>query len=107
MDFPTPTSAKALLGFLGAINYYRRCLRRLNGKSAAEILQPLYTAATRKEPGISFATIWARDNLDQHYAEAKKLLALATELSYPDPSAPLALFTDASLYGIGGVLQQW
>ena len=106
-EFPTPTSAKALLGFLGAINYYRRCLRKLKNKSAAEILQPLYTAATRKEPGVAFTTIWARDNLDQHYADAKELLVRATELSYPDPTAPLALFTDASQYGVGGVLQQW
>ena len=30
--FPPPQKAKSLLGFLGAINYYRRCLPNINGK---------------------------------------------------------------------------
>ena len=107
VDFPPPKTAKGLLGFLGAINYYRRCLPVVNGKSPAEILQPLYQAATDKTPGKKFVDRWAELGLDDDYAAAKDLLVTATELSHPDPAAPLALTTDASLYGIGGVLEQW
>ena len=44
--FPPPQKQKQLLGFLGAVNYYRRSLPHVNGQSPASILQPLYTAAT-------------------------------------------------------------
>ena len=48
--FPAPQKQKQLLGFLGAINYYRRCLGNLAGESPATILQPLYAVATQKLP---------------------------------------------------------
>ena len=44
-SFPAPQKQKHLLGFLGAINYYRRNLSHLKGKNEADVLQPLYTAA--------------------------------------------------------------
>ena len=58
VGFPTPNKPKALLGFLGAVNYYRRCLPNVDGQTPADILQPLYTAATRKILGKTFSTIW-------------------------------------------------
>ena len=106
VDFPTPTSAKALLGFLGAANYYRRCLPKLHGKTPAQILQPLYTAATAKRPGKKFVDLWREENLDRAYAEAKQLLVAATELAHPNPDAHLVLTTDASVESIGAVLEQ-
>ena len=55
--FPAPTSAKALLGFLGALNnYYRRCLPPINGKTVSEILQPLYEAAMAERVGEHMAS---------------------------------------------------
>ena len=54
VDFPEPTRPKELLGFLGALNYYRRCLGKVDGTSPADILQPLYRAATQKKPGVKF-----------------------------------------------------
>ena len=47
-QFPPPTRAKALLGYLGAVNYYRRCLPSIGGESPASVLQPLYDLATAK-----------------------------------------------------------
>ena len=47
-DFPEPSKQKQLLGFLGALNYYRRNLPKLDGQSAADVLRPLYQAATKK-----------------------------------------------------------
>ena len=66
--FPTPTKAKHLLGYLGALNYYRRCLPHINGKSPAEILQPLYTAATTKlPPSKKFTQYWQEKRLDSNF----------------------------------------
>ena len=105
VKFPTPQKPKQLLSFLGSLNFHRRALPHLEGKSAAEHLQPLYSAATRKTPGIKFTDMWAEQNLDKSFEMAKKLLLCATKLVHPDPNAPLALVTDASKLAIGAVLE--
>ena len=46
--FPKPDKPKHLLGFLGALYYYRRSYHKVDGKNPAEILQLLYTIATKK-----------------------------------------------------------
>ena len=106
--FPSPQKQKQLLGFLGAINYYRRCLGNLAGESPATILQPLYAAATHKlQPRMTFEEYWKTNGLQSHFEKAKKMLMGACQLSHPDPSAPLALTTDASDKAVGGVLEQY
>ena len=82
--FPTPTKPKQLLGFLGAIGYYRRTLPELDGENAAQILQPLYEAATKEIPGKTFAEIWQELKLDKQFEKAKNLLKLAMQLNHPD-----------------------
>merc|ERR1712212_133356 len=58
-NFPAPKKPKHLLGYLGALNYYRRCLPKTEGKTPAEILQPLYTAATTPlPPKMTFVQYW-------------------------------------------------
>ena len=63
-ELPTPSKQKELLHYLGAVNYFRSSLGYLpnpGGKprSAAEILQPLYTLATVKfGRGTTFEEIW-------------------------------------------------
>ena len=64
-DIPPPPTQKKLLAFLGAISYYRHCLppleipqpddicgskKKVFRKTAAEVLQNLYSAATKKLP---------------------------------------------------------
>ena len=53
-NIPTPSTQKELLHFLGALNYFRANLSGLvkNGKykNTANLLQPLYSAATTKIP---------------------------------------------------------
>ena len=105
--FPPPQKQKHLLGFLGALNYYRHTLPRFNKKSPAQILQPLYEAATRKMTRKSFTTIWEEEGLQTSYDEAKAMLMKCVQLAHPDHSAPIALTTDASQYAIGGVLEQF
>ena len=68
IDFPEPTRPKELLGYLGAVNYYRRNLKKVDGVSPSDILQPLYHAATRKTPGIKFTDAWKKDNLQHYYS---------------------------------------
>ena len=56
--FPEPTKQKELLGFLGSLNYFRHCLGKLQkpgeagSRHAAEVLAPLYQAATCKIPNL-------------------------------------------------------
>ena len=106
-SFPTPKKPKQLLGFLGAANYYRRCFPKLNGVTAATILQPLYDAATTKQPTKKFTQIWEEKGLQKNFDQAKELISLACTLTIPDPAAPLSLSCDSSGGSIGGVLEQF
>ena len=109
---PPPDSQKSLLHFLGALNYFRNCLSGLTKEgvynNAANLLQPLYSAATVPIPSKDkFAQIWQNSPvLQEAFSDAKKLLKNAAELSHPDPKLPLALWTDASQHSIGAVLMQ-
>merc|ERR1712015_352341 len=82
------------------INYYRRSLPNI-----ATVLQPLYEAATEKlEKGAKFE--W-NDVRQKAFNESKARLSNHALLAHPDPSAPLAIITDASGDGIGGALEQF
>lgn len=106
--FPSPEKQKHLLGFLGAVAYYRRSLPIVNKVTPAEILQPLYNAATHKlKPGDKFTDWWRENNMEEHFVKAKLLLMNATQLVHPDHSAPLSITTDASDRAIGASLQQF
>ena len=48
---------------------------------------------------------WSDSTL-KAFAECKESIASAALLAYPDPDAPLAIFTDASDFAIGAALQQ-
>jgi len=106
-NFPPPKTAKCLLGFLGSINFYRRALPNINGRTAADTLQPLYDFAIKKRVGVKFAQAWTTEGMDPHYENAKELLRQAAHLTHPDPNLPLALTTDASQTSVGGVLEQF
>ena len=45
------------------------------------------------------------DDAQQAFCNSNKLLADVTLLVYPVPNAPVAIFADASDFGIGGVLR--
>ena len=112
-NIPQPTTQKELLRFLGALNYFRSNLSGLvkHGKyhNTANLLQPLYAAATVKIPSKShFQQIWKQSPiLQEAFLDAKKLLINATKLGYQDPNLPLALYTDASEHSVGAVLIQF
>merc|ERR1712212_523629 len=107
-NFPAPKKPKHLLGYLGALNYYRRCLPKTDGKTPAEILQPLYTAATKAlPPKTTFVQHWNDNKLQESFELSKRMIMKAAQLIHPDPTAPIALTTDASKSAIGGVLEQF
>ena len=114
-DFPTPSSQKQLLAFLGALNYYRSSLPSLDPvdsqskpRTPAEILDPLYKLATCEIKKDKFSQIWENSTIvKQAFKNAKSLLDQAVTLNFPDPKAPLALTTDASKIALGASLDQF
>ena len=115
-NFPTPTKQKQLLGFLGALNYYRASLPSLppdeihpKPRTPAQILDPLYKLATCELPRKSkFEEVWnSSKNVQKAFQDAKTLLKEAVTLNFPDPLAPLALTTDASKVALGATLDQF
>ena len=98
-DFPTPKTVSELRTFLGLINFYHRFL-----PNAASILHPLNALACQRRKSSPIE--WS-DATMQAFHQAKQLLVEAAMLSHPDPTAPIALFTDASDVGVGASLQQW
>ena len=115
-NFPKPKKQKDLLGFLGALNYYRSSLPSLppkdknsKARTPAEILDPLYKLATCDLPKkSSFEDVWENsENLKAAFNDAKSLLQKAITLNFPQPNAPLAITTDASKVALGATLDQW
>ena len=96
-DFPQPTDVPALQRFLGMLNYYRRFLPH-----AADLLRPLYDGCKAKQKTL----VWT-DSLAAAFRAAKNLIVSSSSLEFPHPSAPTRIVVDASLIGVGAVLQQW
>ena len=114
--FPEPSTQKQLLGFLGALNYYRSSLPALppnhihaKPRTPAQVLEPLYKIATVKlTKKSSFPEIWNNSKACQEaFKEAVELIQNAITLNFPDPSAPLAVTTDASRLALGATLDQY
>lgn len=97
--FPRPVSVKSLQEFLGMVNFYNRFIPR-----AAHIMHPLYGALKSKNKNQ--AIDWTPDR-EWAFHKAKRALAAAALLAHPNPSAPVALTTDASDYAVGAVCEQW
>jgi hypothetical protein len=97
--FQQPPTVKSLRQFLGMINFYRRFVPRA-AKAQAPLNDLLQGNAKGRAPvNWNPAAVTA-------FEECKDALARATLLAHPKPDAPLAIFTDASDFAIGAVLQQ-
>ena len=60
-------------------------------------------AATQKlPPKVTFTKYWQDNGLQTDFDKAEQMLMGACQLAHPDPSAPLALTTDASDKAVGG-----
>jgi hypothetical protein len=93
--WPEPQSKDELQSFLGLASYYRRFI-----KNFSSIVAPL-TNATK---GDKKAYQWGRPPEEAFVAIKKAVTSAPVRL--PDPEKPSVVTTDASNYGIGGVLEQ-
>ncbi len=94
-NFPRPQSADKVHSFPGSCGYYSSFV-----KGFAILASPL-TRLLRKEQPFHW-----HDSQENSFQELKRALTSAPVLAFPDYSAPLVLYTDASATGIGAVLMQ-
>lgn len=94
LDWPEPTTGKAMMRFLGFTNFVRNYVPRY-----AQLAQPL--DALRLTPRFTM-----NDQQRRHFLALKETLNRAPVLSVPDPDLPLQVATDASQLGLGAVLYQ-
>jgi hypothetical protein len=99
-DCPSPKTISQLRRFLGMLNFYRRFLPQ-----AAVTQAPLHDVLSGPRVKGSHPIAWTPE-LHKAFEECKESLSRATLLTHPDPSAQLALVTDASTTIMGAVLQQ-
>ena len=108
VNFPKAEKQRALPRYLGMVNYYHRFIPHCAAKLTQ--LNNLLTAAndghTRLSPKSNFDLKW-NESAESAFSECKQILANATLLVHPDPSAPLNITCDASNFAVGGVLQQY
>ncbi|GBL89877.1 Transposon Ty3-I Gag-Pol polyprotein [Araneus ventricosus] len=101
LNYRLPETINELRTFLGLINFYRRYI-----KDAAKNQTVLheYLKFTKKKDKSKI--LWTKEAKEK-FEQCKKDLANAALLSFPNPDSPLALFTDASDYSVGYLLQQF
>ncbi len=93
--WPTPKNTKQVRSFLGLCSYYRRYIR-----SFSEIASPLFKL-TEKNRFFD----WNND-AENSFRKLKDSLTQAPILAYPQVDTDYILDTDASNFGLGGVLSQ-
>ena len=95
VSWPVPLNTAQVKSFVGLTSYYRRFIANFT-EIAAPLLQ-----LTQKNASF----VWSQGAAES-FDRLKRAITTAPVLSYPDPSHPFVLDTDASNIGIGAVLSQ-
>jgi hypothetical protein len=82
------------------LNFYRRFIPHATSSQA-----PLHEVLSGPKVKGSHPVTWT-DALFAAFSKCKGSLSRTALLAHPDPTAPLALVTDASTTAMGAVLQQ-
>ena len=96
VKFPRPRKIKDVRSFLGLTDFFRKYI-----KGYANIAAPL-----NKMKRKSFGDFRWGEEQEEAFLKLKEALTHAPVLQYYNPNARIRLDTDASGYGIGGILQQ-
>ncbi|GFX89428.1 retrovirus-related Pol polyprotein from transposon opus [Trichonephila clavipes] len=96
-----PETIRDLRTFLGLMNFYRRYL-----KNAAKHRAILHEYSKGSKKNDKTKILWTEE-AKKYFEKCKQDIANATLLSFPDPDLQMALFTDASHFAIGSVVQQF
>lgn len=88
-----PQNVSELKAFLGLLNYYSKFIPNLSSR-----IQCLYGLLKKN---VRF--VWSSD-CDKAFDDCKKFLLRPCLLEYFDPVKPIVVTTDASSYGLGGVM---
>jgi hypothetical protein len=98
LNYPTPSCRKDLKRFLGTATWYRRFVP--NFSTVAGPLNKL-TSSKKGAPPFKWST-----EADSAFQNLKEALISAPVLSCPNYNLPFEVHTDASNYGVGGMLTQ-
>ena len=94
-NWPQPKDLHEVRAFIGLCAYYRRFVRGFG-----DVCKPLYRLT---EKGVPFH--WG-DEQEKAFVTMKERLTTAPILAFPNETDKFVLDTDASAFGIGGVLSQ-
>ena len=94
--YPTPCNHKEIKQFIGLSSYHRRFI-----SCYAEIAQPLHWLFCKNSKVFNWTT-----ECDKSFNILKTKLTLPPILAFPRFTIPFIVATDASNYGIGGILSQ-
>jgi len=92
---PKPNTVREVRHFLGMATYYRKFVHNFSG-----IASPLHNLLQKDTPFH-----WS-DKCQQAFVTLKLALTSAPILTYPDPTKPFILTTDASMTSLGYILGQ-
>ena len=99
LNFPRPRTMTALRSLLGLANYFRGFV-----PYHSDIVRPLQNMIDHKARKKE-APIWTPAGVEAFHA-IKLVISKCPLMYFLDDDSPIRLYTDASDYGIGGVLYQ-